>query len=135
VACLLLGLLGGCLAAAEKVAPYGAPVRFSKNRDVEFRDFSLRYLGARRIENSEFRPGFVYEDFEVRRDGRTQKVSWSSGTGVIDSASFEFAGRPYELELRGSVAQKGWLREDEVVVWPRADFRRALGARSRKSAR
>ncbi len=79
-----------------------------------------------------FKPRFLFYDFAVRGPKSTQTVSWSSGTGVIDSATFTVDGRRYELELRGSVLKKGWLREDEMVVWPRTRYLKARERRSRE---
>ena len=104
-------------------------MRFAKNRVVEFRDFAVRYLGERRVKSPIFKPGFLFYDFEVTGRGGKQTVSWSSGTGLIDATSFKVDGRPYELELRATVARKGWMRDDEMVVWPEADFQRAAHQR------
>lgn len=128
--CVLLGVIG--CASADPPA-YGVPTRFAKGREIVFPDFSIRYLGERRMIVPQFRQGFLYHDFEVKAAAETKTVSWTSGTGVIDSASFEIGGKPFELEMRGSVARKGWLRDDEFVLWPRAKFQRALEtARNRK---
>jgi hypothetical protein len=133
LAAALLGLVAACASNSNAGAGYGVPVPFAKNRDVVFAHFTMRYLGERKVSSPIFKPCFTFYDFEVRSAKSTQTVSWSSGTGVIDSASFKVDGRPYELELKGSVARKGWLREDEMVVWPEAEFLRALEARNRAS--
>jgi hypothetical protein len=133
---LVVAVIGAMLSACAKnlvYAPYGNPVRFAKGREIVFRDFSMHFLGERRVSHPVFRPGFRYLDFAVTGRKGTQTVSWSSGTGVIDSTSFQVEGRDYELELRGSVARKGWLRDDEMVVWPESDFRAALERRNRES--
>jgi len=129
LAFLAMFVFAGCAAAGP--APYGVPVRFAKGRDVVFADFTMRYVGQRHVADPRFKPGFTYEDFEVRGAKGSQTVSWSSGTGLVDSAAFTVDGKPYELELRGSVAKKGWLRDDEMVVWPQADFLKALEMRSK----
>lgn len=123
-----LGLPLLVMAGAQPVAPYGEPVRFRKDRVVEFVDFSVRYLGERRVEDPMFKPGFIFHDFEIRSPKSVRTVSWSSGTGVIDSVEFTVDGSVFDLELRGSVARKGWLRDDEMVVWPHAKFLEALAA-------
>lgn len=132
---LCLALLAASACADGKPAGYGEIARFAKDRAVVFPDFTMRYLGERHVAHPVFKPGFTYYDFEVRSAKSVQTVSWSSGTGVIDSTPFKVDGRPYELELRGSVLRKkGWLRGDEMVVWRQADFLGALEAR-RESAR
>ena len=130
----LVSLLAACVFADDKVAAYGVPVRYAKGADILFPDFTVRYLGERHVSSPAFKPGFTCYDFEVRGK-ETVKASWSSGTGVIDSATFQVDGRPYELELRGSVARKGWLRDDEMVVWPQAKFLKALEARGKAERR
>jgi hypothetical protein len=132
---LLLVLILASSACAEERAPaaYGAIVSFSKGRAVVFPDFALIYLGERRVADPKFKPGFTFYDFEAKSARGTAKVSWTSGTGVIDSASFVVDGRPYELELRGSVLKKGWLGDDEMVVWPQARFLKALEERNKAS--
>jgi hypothetical protein len=123
--CLCLGI-----AQATPITEYGVPVRFAKGRDIAFADFTMRYLGERRVKSPVFKPGFTFYDFAVTSGGKTQTVSWTSGTGVIDATDFRVDGKPYALELRGSVARKGWLRDDEMVVWRQADFQKALEKRN-----
>lgn len=102
---------------------------FSKGRPVVFPDFTLTYLGERRVADPKFKPGFTFYDFEARSAKGATKVSLTSGTGVIDSASFSVDGKSYELELRGSVLKSGWLRDNEMVVWPQARFLEAMRSR------
>jgi hypothetical protein len=131
---LFFVLLATTACAGEKApASYGVIVSFSKGRAVVFPDFTMTYLGERRVADPKFKPGFTFYDFEVKSAKSTGKVSWTSGTGVIDSAAFNVDGRPYELELRGSVIKKGWLKDDEMVVWPQAKFMKALEARNKAS--
>ncbi|MGH8048041.1 MAG: hypothetical protein ACREKL_12435 [Chthoniobacterales bacterium] len=127
-------LLAATACAGEKApAAYGSIVRFSKNHAVVFSDFTMTYTGERKVVDPKFKPGFTFYDFEVKSAKGSQTVSWTSGTGIIDSASFVVDGKPYELELRGSVLKKGWLRDDEMVVWPQAQFMKALEKRNNES--
>jgi hypothetical protein len=131
---MLLVLLAATACAGEKApAGYGVIVHFSRGHAVVFPNFSMTYLGERRVSDPKFKPGFTFYDFEVKSAKSTQTVSWTSGTGVIDSASFKVDGRPYELELRGSVIKKGWLKDDEMVVWPQAKFMKALEERNSRN--
>jgi len=130
---LLLLMLAATACGGERPpAAYGAIVKFSKGRAVVFPDFTMTYLGERRVTDKVFKPGFTYYDFEAKGAKGATKVSWTSGTGVIDSASFQVDGKPYELELRGSVIKKGWLKDDEMVVWPQAQFLKALEERNKE---
>jgi hypothetical protein len=128
--CIGLGVL-----IADPVASYGVPVSYAKGRDIAFADFTLRYLGERHVKSPIFKPGFTFHDFAVTSRGRTHTVSWTSGTGVIDAADFQVDGKPYALELRGSVARKDWLRDGEMVVWRQADFQKALEKRNAETRR
>jgi hypothetical protein len=123
--CIGLGVL-----CANPIADYGVPVNYAKGRDIAFADFTMRYLGERRVKSPVFKPGFMFYDFAVTSRGKTQTISWTSGTGVIDAADFQVDGKSYALELRGSVARKGWLRDGEMVVWRQADFLKALEKRN-----
>jgi hypothetical protein len=128
--CIGLGVL-----IANPIASYGVPVSFAKGRDIAFADFTMRYLGERHVKSPVFKPGFTFYDFAVTSRGKTQTVSWTSGTGVIDATDFQVDGKPYALELRGSVARKGWLRDGEMVVWRQADFLKALEKRNAETRR
>ena len=128
--CIGLGVL-----LANPIADYGVPVSYAKGRDIAFADFTMRYLGERHVKSPIFKPGFTFQDFAVASRGRTQTVSWTSGTGVIDAADFQVDGKPYALELRGSVARKDWLRDGEMVVWRQADFQKALEKRNAETRR
>jgi hypothetical protein len=98
---------------------YGERVKFTKGRSLKFADCELLYLGERRVSSDKFPRGFLYYDFRVTSGTETKTVSWSSGTGLIDGTDFDLAGRSYILELRGSVAYKGWLADNELVLWTR----------------
>lgn len=125
-AIVVTAVLAGMTACSQSADPsYGEPVRYALGREVVFPDFSIRYLGERHVKSAIFKPGFIYYDFEVTSGSESRKVSWSSGTGVIDSSSFEIGGKPYELELRGTVARRKWLKDDEMILWPREAYLRA----------
>jgi hypothetical protein len=126
---LLFATLAGLWLGIVRTAPaadYGVPVRYALNADVAFPDFTVRYAGKRHVESPVFKPGFTYYDFTVTGRGKPQTISWTSGTGLIDATDFEVDGKPYELELRGSVGSKRWLGDNEMVVWRRADYLTAL---------
>lgn len=97
-------------------AGYGAKVKFSKGTPISFPDFELKYTGARKVSSSAYPRGFLYHDFEASRGGTTKTVSWSSGTGDIGPAVFQFGGAEFWLELSRS-DKFGKLSENEVVIW------------------
>ncbi|MFZ4683239.1 MAG: hypothetical protein ACOYMS_12105 [Terrimicrobiaceae bacterium] len=113
---LLLPVLLG-LALTASAADYGQKVEFAKSRTLAFPDCELVFLGQRRVASPVFKPGFTFYDFRVTSGGETKTVSWSSGTGEIGPALFEIAGKRFLLELKASEASKGWLKENELVLW------------------
>jgi hypothetical protein len=102
-------------ARAGGPAAYGDKVKFAKGQALNFPDFDLTYKGRRHVATPKYPRGFDYDDFTVSRGGTSKTVSWSSGTGVIDWADFEFDGKKFQLELRGS-RKFGWLKDNELVV-------------------
>jgi hypothetical protein len=118
-------------ATSATAAEYGEKVQFRKDVVIKFPNFSVTYLGQHRVEVPVFKPGFLYYDFLIESPGGSKKtVSWTSGTGVIDARDFEMGGKPYCLELKGSVGYPGWLKNDELVIWPLKEFQAAARKKS-----
>ena len=115
VLALVAALVIPSCARAGGPAAYGAKVKYAKGATLKFPDFELTYTGSRHVTSPRFPRGFDYEDFTVSKGSVTKKVSWSSGTGLIDWADFEIGGIKYALELRGS-RKFGWLKDNELVV-------------------
>jgi hypothetical protein len=91
-------------------------VKYKAGQKIEFRAFTVEYLGERRKSTPVYPRGFLYYDFKVSR-GKTEKViSWTTGTGIIDPTDFEFDGKRYHLELRRS-EKLGKLKDNELVIW------------------
>lgn len=110
-------------------ADYGKPVRYAKGKPLTFPDIEMVYRGTRRVKVPVYPRGFTYHDFTARSGGQSVEVAWSDGTGAIGPAFFTLGGRKFVLELKASVAKKGWLADNELVLWPEADFRAATGRR------
>ena len=112
------GLSAGCSISGGK-GEYDAVVSFSKGEKIQFPDFLLEYLGER-TEKKEFPNGnsftFTFYDFKLTSGTETKTINWSSGTGLIDPAPFEFGGKNFELELRNSEKLSKKLSEDELVI-------------------
>ncbi len=98
------------------VMEFGEKVKFSPNARIKFKDFSIIYIGERRVTSDKFPRGFLYHDFKVQNQTEDRTVSWTSGTGDIAPAAFEIGGRKYELELAMS-DKLGKLAENELVIW------------------
>jgi hypothetical protein len=41
---------------------------------------------------------------------------------LIAPRFFKVNGKEFVLELKGSASFKGWMKEDELVLWKKADF-------------
>jgi hypothetical protein len=112
------------LALTAQGADYGVKTRFAENKPLRFPDCELTFTGPRKVSSPAFSRGMVFYDFTVSAGGETKTVSWSSGTGDIGPALFEAGGKRFVLELSRSEGFPGWLKEDELVLWREADFRR-----------
>jgi hypothetical protein len=110
-----LALAFSACAKAGGPAAYGEKVKFAKGQTLTFPDFELTYTGRRHVATPKYPRGFDYDDFTVSRGGVSKTVSWSAGTGLIDWADFEFGGKNFALELRGS-RKFGWLKDNELVI-------------------
>lgn len=114
---ILLGLFSSfCGKTSETAAKFGEKVKFSKDAPIKFEDFTLVYIGERRVSSEQFPRGFLYYDFKVKVENEEKAVSWTSGTGDIAPTNFEIGGKNYQLEL--SISDKlGKLAENELVIW------------------
>jgi hypothetical protein len=112
---ILLGIFSGFCGKSDAAAKYGEKVKFSQNAPVKFEDFTLSYIGERRVSSENYPRGFLYHDFKINTESEEQTVSWSSGTGDIAPAAFQIGGKKYELELKISELL-GNLAGDELVI-------------------
>jgi hypothetical protein len=98
---------------------YNEIANFEKDKTIAFPDFDLTYMGERK-ETVKFPNGnsftFTYFDFKIKKGEQEKTISWTSGTGEIAPANFEFNGNKYTLELRYWEKEKKKLDEDELVV-------------------
>ncbi len=109
-------------ALSASAADYGEKTRFEKGRPLTFPDCELVFQGTRKVSSPVYTRGFVNYDFQARAGGKTADVSWSEGTGLIAPKLFTINGEKFVLELKGSKAFKGWLKDNELVLWKQADF-------------
>lgn len=121
---LLLFFTMMAMAGTALAADYGAKVRFAKGMALVFPDCELTFTGTRKVSSSVYPRGFLHYDFKAASGAKTADVSWSSGTGDIGPQFFEVNGKKFVLELSHSDAFKGWLKEDELVLWREGDFRK-----------
>lgn len=110
------------LALSAQAADYGVKTRFDKGSPLTFPDCELIFQGTRKVSSPVYARGFVNYDFRARSGGKTVDVSWSEGTGLIAPKAFTLNGEKFVLELKGSAAFKGWMKDNELVLWKQADF-------------
>jgi hypothetical protein len=108
-----IGCKGGIGGAPS--GSYGKPVSYAKGRAITFPDFTVEFLGERRVFAKPFGRDFVYHDFKVADGAMSKTVSWSSGTGDIAPTEFVAAGRTFRLALRQADGV-GKLGDDELVI-------------------
>ena len=100
--------------------PYSQKVKYKENLDLTFADFTLRYVGQTKVIPKQYPRGFIYYNFQVTANGKTQNIRWSSGTGDIAPLDFTAGDKAFSLELKISDTL-GSLENDELVVSPCAD--------------
>lgn len=110
------------LAVTVQAADYGVKTRFTKGKALAFPDCELTFAGTRRVSSPVYPRGFLHYDFQVSAGGKTVEISWSEGTGLIAPRSFIIKGERFVLELKGSAAFKGWMKDNELVLWKQVDF-------------
>jgi len=120
VAFALAGLcLTGCQASEVK---YGEKVTFAKDHALIFPGCELVFLGKRKVPVAVYPRGFTYYDFRATAGGQSRTISWSSGTGEIGPLFFELGGKKFVLELSATRAAKGFMKDNELVLWIRNDY-------------
>lgn len=110
------------LTLSAGAADYGVKTRFQKGKPLAFPDCELVFTGTRQVSSDVYPRGFLHYDFQARSGGKTKNVSWSAGTGLIVPQFFKLNGKEYVLELKGSAGIKGGMKEDELVLWKKADY-------------
>jgi hypothetical protein len=94
---------------------YGSKVSFERARPLQFSDFTLEYLGERRVRPGKYPRDFVYQDFVAVAGAERVNVSWSAGSGDIGPAVFIVGGKQFWLELAMSDSA-GRLKSNELVI-------------------
>jgi len=82
---------------------------------IRFPDFTLQYVGERRVTSTQYPRGFLYRDFIVATGSERITLSWTSGTGDIGPTLFRVSGKEFGLELVHSDLL-GWLKPNELVI-------------------
>ena len=114
---LAAAVLGGCSFFSSDPSPaaYGAKQSCSKGRRLAYPDFTVEFVGARRVTMPQYPRGFLYYDFNVAYGRENQTVSWTGGTGLIGPMEFKANGTTYSLERTFS-DKLGKLDENDVVI-------------------
>lgn len=117
ISVLAFASCGGSDSASK--SQYGVRIKYSRDSKIEFPDFTLIFIGQRRVTSPRYPRGFLYYDFKVNKGGVEKLVSWSSGAGDNGPTEFEVGGSSFLLELQHS-DKLGRLGEDELVIWKKA---------------
>jgi len=124
---IILVLCCGCVSPSNE-PQYGEVATFSKNREILYPDFSVRYLGQRRESSEAFPRGFLYYDFEMATETENEAVSWTAGTGDIAPHLFSIGGKEYFLVLKiNELAYEDYMLDDnEMIIWPKDVYLKKL---------
>ena len=127
ILCLALALfLSGCASnqqADGKAEKYGEIISYSKDKEIKYPDFSIKFLGERKEDKPPI--SMTFYDFEIVKGETRKKIFWTSGTGDIGPTAFELTGTEYLLELGVSDIHRA-LSENKLVIWTRAGYEEAL---------
>ena len=116
LAAAIMLLLTGCqVSAPAGQAAYGSRVAYAPGQPVDFPDFTLEFVGTRRVTSPQYPRGFLYYDFTVASGDEQQTVAWTSGTGDIGPQEFKVGDKVFLLELVFSETL-GRLDENELVI-------------------
>jgi len=114
---IVASVLGGCSFFGSDPSPaaYGDKRSCSKGQHLAFPDFTIEFVGTRRVTFPQYPRGFLYYDFNVSHGSQKQTISWTGGTGLIGPMEFQVNGKKYVLERIFS-AKRGKLGESELVI-------------------
>ena len=81
---------------------YGDKFIFSINVPLIFPDFTIEYLGERKVDVPQYvNKFFTYKDYKVTNGGVEKLLSWTNGTGELSPLEFEFNGNKYSFQPWG----------------------------------
>ena len=107
---------------------YGKRVNYDIGKQIQYRDFTIHFLGIRHETPDVFPIG--WDVFDVSNSGDSILVSWSAGTGLIGPETFMLDGKSYVLELKvtGSkhLSQNHRLKDNEMIIWEAETYRNEL---------
>ena len=109
--------LAACNGGSAQTLRYGKKVHYAQGEPLDFPDLTLEFVGITEYPPSDLYPRSMYAyEFKASKEGESQLISWSSGTGDIGPTFFEISGKKFSLELALS-DELGPLEKDELVVW------------------
>lgn len=101
----------------EKKVCYGVSMQYVQGKEIVFPDFTLTYLGERKLDAPQSPRGyFLHRDFSITSEKEQKTISWSSGTGDLAPTDFTVANLKFSLELSHS-DKLGQLGENQLVIW------------------
>lgn len=120
-----------CVRSNNEDSLYGKRVQYEIDKMIQYPNFSIRFIGTRHVVPDVYPRGWLVYDFEIiSKDQEKLKVSWSAGTGAIGPTYFSVNEREYVLELEATIPEsdpkKGWLDENEMIIWRKSDYLKRL---------
>jgi hypothetical protein len=109
----------GC--TANEVNPnYGEIVKFAIDKQIQYPEFTVRFVGKRREMVETYGRDFVYYDFEITSVSESLVASWTLGTGAVAPLLFSIDGNNYFLVLKMNElkTENYILDDDEMIIWP-----------------
>jgi hypothetical protein len=102
--------------AMGQSAAYGTKVPFAQNRPIQFPDFLLQYIGSNDVPGpNNAKWSMTFYNFTISSGTEQNKISYSSGSGVVFPNPFSFHGAKYTIEMYYSAAL-GKLAGNELVI-------------------
>ena len=81
---------------------YDVPFILDQNKPVEFPDFTIEYLGDRKVNTPKYvHKYFVYSDYKITSGDLDTIVSWSSGAGELSPLEFSVRGKIFSFQPWG----------------------------------
>lgn len=81
---------------------YDAPFILEKGNAVAFPDFTIEYLGERKVEVPQYaNTYFYYKDYRISSGDFEETVSWTPGTGLLVPLKFVVSGQKFSFQPWG----------------------------------
>ena len=119
-------------ASGTEITEYQKVKIFEKDLPIRYPDFTIVFRGSHETGD---RIRFTYQDFTViDGSGKTQEVSWSSGTGDISPVFFSVGNKKFGIELSSSMVVEKPLPPNSFVISPDGVYEMILHNENERTA-